>query len=519
MPQLGETVTEGTVTRWLKKIGDPVAQDEVLFEVSTDKVDTEVPSSAAGYLTEILVPEGETVDVGVVLAVLSATPTQSMADTTSALITPREVESFEEESSLVAAMESISFPEPAVVPPSVPFIEPALEVPIGSTTQDEVVLSDTLPPETSIDPSSLESTLEPMESDQMPSDRQSSSLGGSLHRLLSPVVRRLVAENGLDIKEVSATGAGGRVTRSDVLNYLDSRAVGSQANPLIDMPQTAPSYPAPASERQVLPSRPQVASVFSAPPVSAPLARAEVSASVTSEREERIPFTNIRRRTAEHMVRSKATSAHTLAAIEVDFEAVEKIRTALRDSFKAEEGFGLTYLPFVARATIEALRTYPHLNSSVGEDELIVHKDLNLSIAVDLGLEGLIAPVIHQADTKRLKGLAREIRDLADRARSKRLSADDIAGGTFTITNPGPYGTFLTVPIINQPQVAILSTDGIKRKPVVVKLSDGGESIAIHSVGMLALSFDHRVIDGAYAASFLARMKEIIETWNWAQEF
>jgi 2-oxoglutarate dehydrogenase E2 component (dihydrolipoamide succinyltransferase) len=219
------------------------------------------------------------------------------------------------------------------------------------------------------------------------------------------------------------------------------------------------------------------------------------------------------------MVRSKATSAHTLAAIEVDFEPVERVRHLLRDQFKKDEGFSLTYLPFIARATVEALRTFPRINSSVGDDELIVHRDVHLSIAVDLDLDGLIAPVVHSADTKRLTGLAREIRDLADRARTKKLTADDIAGGTFTITNPGPFGTFITAPIINQPQVAILSTDGIKRKPVVVTHADGSESIAIHSVGVLALSFDHRVIDGAYAAAFLARMREIIETWNWAQEF
>jgi 2-oxoglutarate dehydrogenase E2 component (dihydrolipoamide succinyltransferase) len=219
------------------------------------------------------------------------------------------------------------------------------------------------------------------------------------------------------------------------------------------------------------------------------------------------------------MVRSKATSAHTLVAIEVDFEPVERVRHQLRDQFKNEEGFSLTYLPFIARATVEAIRTYPKVNASVGEDALIVHKDIHLSIAVDLDLDGLIAPVIHDADTKRLTGIAREIRDLASRARARKLNADDIAGGTFTITNPGPFGTFITAPIINQPQIAILSTDGVKRKPVVVTHPDGSESIAIHSVGILALSFDHRVVDGAYASAFLARIKEVIEAWNWAQEF
>jgi pyruvate dehydrogenase E2 component (dihydrolipoamide acetyltransferase) len=236
-------------------------------------------------------------------------------------------------------------------------------------------------------------------------------------------------------------------------------------------------------------------------------------------RDEVVPFSNIRRRTAEHMVRSKAISAHTLVSVEVDFEGVEKVRTSLREQFMKEEGFSLTYLPFISRAALEALRTYPRLNASVGDDALIIHKDIHLAIAVDLDLDGLIAPVIHNADTKRLTGLAREIHDLAHRARTKQLSADDIARGTFTITNPGPFGTMITYPIINQPQVAILSTDGIHRKPVVVRLPDGSETIGIHSVGVLAIAFDHRVIDGAYAAAFLARMREIIETWNWAQEF
>ncbi|MBO0894913.1 MAG: 2-oxo acid dehydrogenase subunit E2, partial [Acidimicrobiales bacterium] len=236
------------------------------------------------------------------------------------------------------------------------------------------------------------------------------------------------------------------------------------------------------------------------------------------ERDEVIPFSTIRRRTAEHMVRSKATSAHTLVACEADFEAVERVRVANRERFRAEEGFSLTYLPFVALATVEALRAFPRLNASVGQDALIVHRDLHLAIAVDMDHEGLVAPVIHEADGKRLRALAREISDLAARARSRRLSPDDIAGGTFTITNAGSFGTFLTVPIINQPQIGILSTDGVKRRPVVVNLEDGGEGIAIHSVGMLALSWDHRAVDGAYAAAFLAKVREVIEGRDWANE-
>ncbi len=215
---------------------------------------------------------------------------------------------------------------------------------------------------------------------------------------------------------------------------------------------------------------------------------------------------------------SLATSPHAITAIDVDYEAVERARKPVRDAFKEEEGFSLTYLPFVARAVIDALAEFPHMNASLGSGELIVHHFVNLSIAVDLNFQGLLAPVVTSADPKRLRAIAREINDLATRARTKRLSPDDLAGGTFTISNSGSYGTLLVAPIINQPQVAILSTDGIKRRPVVVELPDGSESIAIHSVGNLTLSWDHRAFDGAYAAAFISKVKEILETRDWAAE-
>jgi 2-oxoglutarate dehydrogenase E2 component (dihydrolipoamide succinyltransferase) len=226
----------------------------------------------------------------------------------------------------------------------------------------------------------------------------------------------------------------------------------------------------------------------------------------------------MRRRTAAHMVASKATSPHALVAKEIDFEPIEKVRRRLGADFKAAEGFSLTYLPFVVSAVGEALRAFPKLNSSVGEDSLVVHRDLNIGVAVDLDFQGLIVPVIRAVDDKRLRALAREIRSAASRARSRQLMPDDISGGTFTVTNPGPFGTFLTYPIINQPQVAILSTDGIKRRPVVVTAADGSEAIAIHSVGLVALSFDHRAVDGAYAAAFLAKLEEVVTTRDWQRE-
>jgi 2-oxoglutarate dehydrogenase E2 component (dihydrolipoamide succinyltransferase) len=236
------------------------------------------------------------------------------------------------------------------------------------------------------------------------------------------------------------------------------------------------------------------------------------------ERDTVVPFTNIRRRTAEHMIRSKHTSAHTMVAVEVDYLGVDKARSAHKAAFREAEGFGLTYLPFIARATVDAIEDFPNVNSSVGDDVLIVHGDVNLGIAVDLDFEGLLVPVIHEADGKRLRQLAREISGLAAKARSRRLTMDDIAGGTFTITNAGPFGTLITVPVINQPQTAILSTDGIRKRPVAIELPDGTDGIAVHPVGNLVLSFDHRAFDGAYAAAFIARIKEILESRDWSAE-
>jgi pyruvate dehydrogenase E2 component (dihydrolipoamide acetyltransferase) len=277
------------------------------------------------------------------------------------------------------------------------------------------------------------------------------------------------------------------------------------ATPPTSVPSIAPEHGAPAAPT---PSP--------SPPPS--LVTPTTDALRTGSRDEVVPFTNIRRRTAEHMVRSKATSAHTLMVREIDYEKVEQVRRAHGERFRDEEGFSLTYLPFVARATIEALVEFPHLNASVGNDALVVHHDLNLGIAVDLDNEGLIVPVVHNSEELNLRGMARRIRDVAERARAKRLSLDDISGGTFSITNSGPFGTLITGAIINQPQVAILSTDGVSRKPVVVEMPDGTESIGIHSVGLVAMNFDHRAVDGAYVARFLARLAAILDDRDWVGE-
>ena len=306
--------------------------------------------------------------------------------------------------------------------------------------------------------------------------------------MTSPVVRRLITERGLDPASITGTGEGGRITRRDVLNAV----------------------PAPSSPPSARGSAP-------APTAAAAPAEAAVSRAVRHG-DEVVPFDNLRRRTAEHMVMSKQTSAHVYTSVEVDFERVDRIRRAHQDEWKQEEGFSLTYLPFIVRAFCDAVRDYPKVNASVDGDSLVVHHDVHLGVAVDLEYRGLIAPVIRDADGKRLRLIAREIRDLATRARTKQLGPDEILGGTFTVTNMGPYGTLMTLPIINQPQVAILATDGVRKRPVVVEGPDGDDAIAIHPVGVLALAWDHRAFDGAYAAAFLHAVREVLESRDWEAE-
>jgi len=449
MPQLGETVTEGTITRWFKKVGDQVAADEPLFEVSTDKVDSEVPAASAGYLKEILVEEGETVDVGARLAVIEDAPSSANG---------------------------------ASAPDAEAGTDP------GPEPEDEAAEVKAVVPEPEPEHEPAEAKAEPRAEPKQAPAPEPPAPPATSRKVLSPLVRRLLAENDLEAGDIEGTGIEGRITRNDVMRHLDKAGSRSGA-------------PKPAT------SRPPAAA---AAPAVTPKARAGA--------DEVIPFSNIRKRTAEHMVRSQATSAHVLIAMEVDYEAVDRVRLAEKDAFKAEEGFSLTYLPFVARAVVDAIRDFPHVNASVGDNELIVHRSVHLGIAVDINFEGLIVPVIHDADGKRLRSIAREVSDLANRARGKKLNADEISGGTFTITNPGGHGTLMTAAVINQPQVAILATDGVKKRPVVVELPDGSDAIAVHPVGNLALSFDHRAFDGAYASAFLARCRDILETRDWSQE-
>ena len=396
MPQLGETVNEGTIGVWYKKIGDVVTKDEALLDVETDKAAVEVPVPVDGVISAINIEEGETVDVGTVLAVIDV-----------------EGEVSEEQDKPVATDEVADL--------------------------SAIVTKDARP---------------------------GISASGSM---LSPAVRRLVAEHDLDISKVTATGKKGRTTRQDVLTYIQTSDT---------------SY-----------------TIAPAPVLTDDL----------------IPFDRIRKLTAKHMVMSKATSPHVLQAVEVDYCGVDAVRKSMGPAWKSDKGYSLTYLPFICKAIVMAIGEFPRVNGSIAGDALQLHSQINLAIAVDLNFKGLVAPVVKDCGNMSVAQIAESIKDISIKARSKTLSPDDFAGGTYTISNSGPFGTLLTAPIINQPQVAIMSTDGIRKRPVVIE-SEHGDSIAIRPVGILAQSFDHRAFDGAYSAAFLNRVRELIEQHDWAFE-
>ena len=485
LPQLGETVTEGTITRWFKKVGDTVAADEPLFEVSTDKVDTEVPSPVAGTVTEIRVNEGDTVPVGTVIAVVGA----ANAATAPAPVAPAPAPAPAAQPAPVAQ----PAPAPAPVAPA-PVAQPAPTPAPAPVAQPA--------PAPAARPAAAVATA-----------TRTAIAPNVSNKLLSPVVRRLVADHGIDVNALVGTGPGGRITREDVLDFIDRTGSTPVApTPVVQaapVPQVsvAPAAPAPA---------PQVARTPAPAPVAASAPPTKFT--VPSERETVLPLSKIRKLTASHMIMSQAVSAHAFSVVEVDYANVDATRSEVKDQFKQSEGFTLTYLPFIARAIVDALAEYPNLNASIEGDSLVVHNYVDLGIAVDLEFNGLLVPVVRSADGKRLRAIAREISDLATRARARKLTPDEIQGGTFTISNNGSAGSVLTMPIINQPQVAIMSTDAIVRKPVVAKLSDGSESIAIHPVGNLAMSWDHRAFDGAYAAGFLSKVKRVLETQDWSAE-
>ncbi len=459
MPQMGVSVSEGTITKWLKQPGDQVARDEPLLEISTDKVDTEVPSPGEGVLTQILVPEGETVDVGTVLATIG--PAGSA---------PSEA------------------PAPAEAP-----------------TQEA--------PETAPEPAAAapeqQAAAEPAPAQPVAPAPAADTAAGNGKTFVSPVVARIASEHGVDPSTVPGTGAGGRVTKKDILAFIDSgaqpAAAPAEAAPAVAPPEpAAPPAPAPA------PAAPApTAAAGPAPTAAAPAAEAELAPGEQLE-----PMTAMRRGVMEHMRRSVDTAAHVTSAIEVDFSRVVALRQKLKPEL-AKQGVNLTYLAFIARAAVDTLAEYPWINGEIRGQSIVTRPYMNLGIAVALEEgKGLIVPVIRNAQDLNLQGMARAIQDLAERARTKKLLPDDVQGGTFTITNPGSFGTFHGTPIINQPQSAILGTYALVKRPWVIQDELGNDVIGIRPLMNLTLTYDHRLVDGAYAGMYLRDLRARLESWD-----
>ncbi len=451
MPQMGVSVSEGTILKWLKQEGETIEADEPLLEISTDKVDTEVPSPGSGVVQQILVSEGETVDVGTRLAVIA--PEGAAVEEEA----PAEPEPAAEEAA----------PEPAAAAPAAP------TTPTPAPTN-----------------------------------------GGAGERtFVSPVVARIAGEHGIDVSQVPGTGAGGRVTKKDILAYVESGppaapppAEATAAEPAAPAPAPAPATP------EAAPAAPEPAPAAEAP-APAPAAAAPAPAPATAG-ESVEPMNAMRRGVADHMRRSLDTSAHVTSAIEVDMSAVVAIRAKLKPEYDKAYGVNPTYLAFVARAAVDTIRDYPWINGEIRGESIVSRNYVNLGIAVELADgKGLIVPVIRNAEGLNLLGVTRAIADLAERSRSKKLLPDDVQGGTFTITNPGGYGTFHGTPIINQPQAAILGTYAVVKRPWVIQDTRGADVIAVRPIMNVTLTYDHRLVDGALAGRFLRDLREKLETW------
>jgi pyruvate dehydrogenase E2 component (dihydrolipoamide acetyltransferase) len=480
MPQLGETVVEGTITKWLKQEGERVEQDEPLFEISTDKVDTEVPSPAAGTLTKILVAEGQTVSVKTPVAEIDGAGAAAGEGSG-------------------GGAPSDSAHEPAPPPP--PSETPAEAQPQRGAGPDSA------PPITPEAPAAeAPAPAAPAEEARRPAAKAPAPAGAQLadqgprSQILSPLVRKLAEEHSVDLSQVVGTGTGGRVTKNDVLAFVTTRGSAGPAAP------GAPAPPAPAEAPAPAPSAPAEA------PAPAPAPQPAPAPAAVGVGEEVVQMTVVRKAIAEHMTRSLQVSARAWNMVEVDMERIARLRERVKESFMARESFNLTYMPFLSRAVVDALLAFPLVNSELRGEEIVVKHYVNLGIAVSYD-QGLIVPVVKGADGMNLIGLARSINDLALRARGHQLKPDEVHGGTFTITNPGPFGSILSVPIINQPQTGILAFDAVVKRPVVVD-----DAIAVRHMVYLSMSWDHRVIDGALASQFLARIKENMETWDWSED-
>ena len=461
MPQMGESIAEGTITKWLKKVGERVERDEPLFEISTDKVDAEIPSPAAGTLTEVRFKEGDTVEVNTVVAVLDGDQSSAAAEAPAA----KPAEETPEKSEVAAPAP----PPPAAEKPAPPPPAPQPPAPVAPPPPPPVEAKPAPPPAPKQD--GTVATAEEL--------RRTKS---------SPLVRKIAQQHNVDISQLEGTGLSGRVTKNDILSYIESGTTAAPAPARASAPAAAP---APVAEPQ-------------APPPPKPQAGDRVE-----------QMTVMRKKIAEHMVLSRRTSAHVTTVYEIDMTRVAKLREEHRDEFYQRTGTKLTFMPFIFEAVNKGLRKFPIFNAQVNGDQIIYKQDINLGMAVALDW-GLIVPVIKRADDLSISGLARAANDLADRARTKQLKPDEVTGGTFTITNPGVFGGLFGTPIINQPQLAILGVGKIEKRAKVMTTRDGDDFIGIRWMSYFALSFDHRVIDGADAERFLAFVKEQLETGDFS---
>ena len=455
MPQMGVSVSEGTITKWAKAEGEAIEADETLLEISTDKVDTEVPSPASGIVQQILVQEGETVEVGTKLAVIAPEGAAAPVPSPAAAEAPTAAE---------------EVPEPATQ-------EAAAESAAASGAEGETPTAS----------APVETPAAPAVATPGPDGQENGA------RFVSPVVARIAAEHGVDVAQVPGTGRGGRVTKKDILGFIESGAAAPAAPP-------APAAPAPAEA-------PAAAPAPTPAPTPAP-AEAQAGESVEA-------ISAMRRGIAEHMRRSLDTSAHVTSAIEVDMSKVAALRQKLKKEWQAAYGVNPTYLAFVARAAVDTLRDYPWINGELRGDSIVTRSYVNLGFAVELADgKGLIVPVIRNAETLNLLGMAKAIADIAARARDKKLLPEDVQGGTFTITNPGGYGTFHGTPVISQPQAGILGTYAVVKRPWVVQDELGDDVIAIRSIMNVTLTYDHRLVDGALAGRFLRDLRERLQSWG-----
>ena len=482
MPQMGESIAEGTITKWLKNVGDHVDRDEPLFEISTDKVDAEIPSPAAGTLTEVRFKEGETVEVNTVVAVLDGNGTGPQSKP--------EAESTSKEEPAAPVETLAAPPEPAKTES-----QATVERPKPMITSEPAPTA-VPPPLHKTEVKTLVKKSEP--TSKGPAGGQTPQRSGDADELRrtksSPLVRKIAEEHGIDIKQLEGTGMSGRVTKNDILSFLES---GSPARPA-----EAVSVKGPASASSQL------------APQSAPTTQ-QVPAIKPAEGDRVEQMTVMRKKIAEHMVLSRRTSAHVTTVYEIDMTKIAKLRDENRETFLERTGTKLTFMPFIFKAVTDAIRKFPIFNSQVSGDQIIYKRDINLGMAVALDW-GLIVPVIKRADDLSISGLARAANDLADRARTKQLKPDEVAGGTFTITNPGVFGGLFGTPIINQPQVAILGVGKIEKRARVLTSADGEDYIAIRQMAFFALSFDHRIIDGSDAEKFLAYIKDRLEGGQFA---